>query len=63
MLCSKYTDLTIPERTKMVGEAVHALMSSNESFTAIRDVIEDAKARGEFDGVSINPETNHDEKN
>lgn len=55
MLCEKYTSLSIPERTTIIGELVHSLQNDNDCFIALLDVIRDAKEKGIFSGVKINP--------
>lgn len=55
MLCEKYQNLSIPERTTIIGELVHSLQNDSECFTALLDIVKDAKEKGLFDGVKINP--------
>ncbi len=53
MLCKKYSDLSIPERVVVVGEAIHALQNDSECYTAIMDIVKDAKIKGVFAGVNF----------
>lgn len=56
MVCSKYSELTIPQRTVAIGELIHAFQSDNEAFIAMLDIVVDAKIRGVFKGVIVNPD-------
>lgn len=55
MICSKFNELTVPEKTTAIGEMIHGFQNDNECFIAIMDIIQDAKERGVFAGVVINP--------
>lgn len=56
MICAKYENLIPIERSKMIGEVVHALMSDDSLFDMALELIDLGKRKGVFDDVTILPE-------
>lgn len=54
--CKAFSDLTLIEQKKMVGEIVHAMRTDPVSFITCRQVINGAKARGRFENIKFMPE-------
>lgn len=57
MNCKEYLKLSTEEKVKMIGEIIHAMQNDPVAFMTCRGIINGARARGRFDGVTILPET------
>ncbi len=55
MLCKKYADLTPNERKDFIGSLHHSCMSDDELFELGKKIIEKAKKKKIFEGVTILP--------
>jgi uncharacterized protein YdeI (BOF family) len=55
--CKEYQKLSTEEKVKMIGNLIHAVQNDAVCFMTARGMINGAKARGVFDGVTILPET------
>jgi len=53
--CEQYQNLAPLEKTQFIGELVHACISDPKFFKAGQKLIQQAKDKGLFDGVVINP--------
>jgi len=60
MNCNEYQNLTPLERTKFIGQLVHASISGSKYFKMATKLIENAHKEGLFNGVVINPEVLED---
>lgn len=58
MNCDKYMALSIHERNLLTGETIHILQNDDECFQAICKLINKAKKKGVFEGVTILPNNN-----
>ena len=55
MLCTKYIELTPPEKTAFIGELLHSVQSDDQLFEMAKEIIIIAIRKGLFNGVVINP--------
>ena len=56
MNCQAYLNLSTEEKVKMIGEIIHAMQNDPVAFMTCRGIINGARARGKFEGVTILPE-------
>lgn len=54
--CKSYQELSTHEKVEMIGKLVHAIQSDEICFLTARGMINGAKARGVFSGVTILPD-------
>lgn len=58
MLCNKYSNLSLVEKIRFIGELVHCVQNDDDSFQVGKALIVAAKINGVLDGVVILPENN-----
>lgn len=56
MLCKNYEELGHFDKILYIGELLHACQSDNEFFNKGKSIIDSAKKRGIFEGVTILPD-------
>ena len=63
MLCTKYDELSHPEKVQFMGKLCHAAQSDNNLFEVAEELISLATKRGLFDSVIILPDHQNNDDN
>lgn len=56
MICHSYDQLTIIEKTQLVGRLTHLIQNDENAFTAANELLRNAESNGLFDKVVIFPQ-------
>jgi hypothetical protein len=62
MNCKKYQDLSHVEKITYLGQLIHATQSDDELFEMGQNLIDLGIGKGVFDGVTILPESEKENK-
>lgn len=63
MICKEYEELSIIEKTQLIGRAIHLIQNQSEAFLATLSMIRQAENNGLFDNVIIIPDNFNQENN